>query len=175
MLSGTLTSCCLYALCGGQLSADHAFLLQCLPTLQSWHHRLGHANYCAVYDLVHSGNATSMPITLSTKPPICDACILGKQTKSSVPKVCVGKKVTRRLGIVHVDLMEHPDTVSAAGNKYIMDIIDDFSSYAWSIPLAAKSDAFPVLQAWEKAHELETNLKVGIYRSDNGELKSEAM
>ena len=175
MLSGTLTSRRLYALCGGQLSADHAFLAQRLPTLQSWHHRLGHANYRAVYDLARSGNATGMPITLSTEPPACDACILGKQTKSSVPTVRVGGKATRRLRIVHVDLIEHPDTVSAAGNKYIMDIIDDFSSYAWSIPLSAKSDAFPALQAWEKARELETNLKIGIYRSDNGELKSEAM
>jgi transposase InsO family protein len=56
-----------------------------------------------------------------------------------------------------------------------MDIIDDFSSYAWSIPLAAKSDAFTALQAWERARELETGLKVGIYCSDNGELKSASM
>lgn len=71
--------------------------------------------------------------------------------------------------------MEHPDTLSAAGNKYVMDIIDDYSSYTWSIPLATKSDMFPALRAWEQARELETNLKVGIYRSDNGELKSDTM
>jgi hypothetical protein len=71
--------------------------------------------------------------------------------------------------------MEHPNTVSAAGNKYVLDIIDDFSSYAWSIPLPAKSDAFPVLQNWERAHKLECGLKVGIYCSDNGELKTGAM
>jgi len=175
MLSGTLTSCKLYALSGGQLSAEHAYLVQHLPTLQSWHHRLGHVNYHVVYDLAHSGNTTSMPINLSTEPPICDACILGKQTKSSIPKVRVGSRAARKLGIVHVDLMEHPDTVSTSGNKYIMNIIDDFSSYAWSIPLAAKSDAFTALQAWERARELETGLKVGIYRSDNGELKSASM
>jgi len=142
--------------------------VQHLPTLQSWHHRLGHANYHVVYDLAHSGNTTSMPINLSTEPPICDACILGKQTKSSIPKVRVGSRAARKLGIVHVDLMEHPDTVSTSGNKYIMDIIDDFSSYAWSIPLAAKSHAFTALQAWERARELETGLKVGIYRSKWG-------
>jgi hypothetical protein len=42
--------------------------------------------------------------------------------------------------------MEHPDTVSVAGNKYIMDVIDDFSSYLWSITLTSKNDAFPALQ-----------------------------
>jgi transposase InsO family protein len=116
-----------------------------------------------------------MPIDLSSLPPVCDACILGKQTKSSIPKVREGIRADRKLGIVHVDLMEHPDTVSVAGNRYIMDIIDDFSSYAWSIPLVSKSDAFPAMQAWERAREVETGLTVGIFRSDNGELKSSSM
>jgi len=146
-----------------------------VPTLQSWHRHLGHANYRTVYDLMRSGNATGMPVNLSVVPPKCDACILGKQMRTSVPKVRTGSRVSRKLGIVHVDLMEHPDTVSATGHKYVMNIIDNFSSYAWAIPLATKSDAFPALQAWERTRELESNSKVGIYRSDNGELKTAQM
>jgi hypothetical protein len=149
MLTGSLTSCRLYAISGGQLSADHALIAQCTPTLETWHKRLGHANYRSLYDFARSGLATGMPIDLSSLPPVCDAYILGKQTKTSIPKVREGIRADRKLGIVHVDLMEHPDTVSIAGNKYIMDIIDDFSSYAWSIPLASKSNAFPALHAWE--------------------------
>ncbi|KAG2050615.1 hypothetical protein BDR06DRAFT_839607, partial [Suillus hirtellus] len=79
-------------------------------------------------------------INLSAEPPVCDACIFGKQTKSSIPKVWVGKQATRKLGNVHIDLMEHLDTLSAAGNGYIMDLINNFLSYAWSVPLVAKSD-----------------------------------
>ncbi|KAG2045537.1 hypothetical protein BDR06DRAFT_830552, partial [Suillus hirtellus] len=101
---------------------------------------LGHANYLTIYDFAHSGFATDMPIDLSSLPPICDACILDKQMKTSLPKVREGQCVDCRLRIVHVDLMEHPDTVSIAGNKYIMDVIDGFSSYSWSIPLASKSN-----------------------------------
>jgi hypothetical protein len=175
MLSGTLTSRRLYALSGGQLSAEHAYMSNLTPTLHSWHRRLGHANFRAVYNLARSGNAIGMPIDLSAVPPKCDDCILGKQTRSSVPKVRTGSRASRKLGIVHVDLMEHPDTVSATGNRYIMDIIDDFSSYAWAIPLATKSDAFPALQAWALAREVESGLKVGIFRSDNGELKTDSM
>jgi hypothetical protein len=92
-----------------------------------------------------------MTIDLSSLSPICDSCILRKQTKTSILKVRKGIQADHRLGIVYVDLMEHPDTVSIAGNRYIMDIIDDFSSYAWFILLASKSDAFPVLQAWKRA------------------------
>jgi hypothetical protein len=99
-----------------------------------------------------------MPIDLSTQPSICDKCILGKQTKSCIPKVRVGVRARRQLAVVHVDLMEHPDTVSTSGNKYIMDIIDDFSSYCWSIPLASKSDASTSLITWECARELKTGL-----------------
>jgi hypothetical protein len=92
-----------------------------------------------------------------------------------MPKTHAGDKASRKLVIVHVDLMEHPDTVSAASNKYIMDIIDDHSSYAWAIPLTAKSDTFNALQAWALAREVETGSKVGIYHSDNGKLKMESM
>ncbi|KAG2059353.1 hypothetical protein BDR06DRAFT_843595, partial [Suillus hirtellus] len=101
---------------------------------------LVYTNYWTIYDLAHSGNATSMPIDLSSLPPICDNCILGKQTRTHVLKVREGERVTCKLGIVYINLMEHPDTVSAAGNRYVMDIIDDFSSYSWAIPLASKSD-----------------------------------
>ena len=72
---------------------------------------------------------------------------------------------------MHVDLMEHLDHASALGNCYVLNIIDDFSSYCWSIPLSAKSEAFPTLQAWELAREAETGLRVGILHPDNGELK----
>jgi hypothetical protein len=44
-----------------------------------------------------------MPINLSTEPPICDNCILGKQTRNSVPKICVGSKAARKLGIIDLD------------------------------------------------------------------------
>ncbi|KAG2057265.1 hypothetical protein BDR06DRAFT_831860, partial [Suillus hirtellus] len=109
---------------------------------------LCHAKHCTIYDFAHSGFATGMPIDLSSLPPICDACILSKQTKMSLLKVREEQCADCRLRIVHVNLMEHPDTVSIAGNKYIMDVIDSFSSYSWSIPLASKSNAFPALQAW---------------------------
>ncbi|KAG2046954.1 hypothetical protein BDR06DRAFT_828348, partial [Suillus hirtellus] len=89
------------------------------------HRHLRHVNFRAIYDLAHSGNTIGMDIDLSAVPPKCDDCILGKQTRNIVPNVWTGNRVERKLGIVHMDLMEHPDTPSAAGNRYIMDIIND--------------------------------------------------
>ena len=79
--------------------------------------------------------------------------------------------MVRKLGIVHVDLLEHPEHVSSLGNKYVLNIIDDFLSYTWSLPLTTKSDAYNALMDWEHAQELETPLYVGIYCSNNGKLK----
>lgn len=55
-----------------------------------------------------------------------------------------------------------------------MNIIDDYTSYPWSIPLKLKSDAFSKLRIWELARENETRLKIGMYYN-NGELKSDQM
>ena len=92
-----------------------------------------------------SAGMHGMHVPSSTPPPSCENCILGKQTQSPVPKVREGAWAGRRLGIIHVDLMEHPDHVSSSGNHYVLNIIDDFLSFCWSIPLSAKSNAFPAL------------------------------
>ena len=61
------------------------------------------------------------------------------------------------------------------GNEYVMDIIDDYTSQLWSIPLKNKDDSFLELKAWELARESQTGQKVGTYITDQGELKSEKM
>ena len=85
--------------------------------------------------LAHGGYATGMPIDLSIAPGSCANCILGKQKWSSVSQTWQGTRAIRKLGIVHVDLLEHPEHVSSLGNKYVLNIINDFSSYTWSLPL----------------------------------------
>lgn len=84
--------------------------------------------------------------------------------------------MTRKLGIIWVDLTG-PETVSTcSGHRYIMNIVDDFTSMVWSIPLKLESDALAELKAWELAREAEMSLKVGIYRTGHdGELASHEM
>ena len=56
-----------------------------------------------------------------------------------------------------------------------MNIVDDYSSFIWSIPLQDKSCAFPALSAWQCLHEAETSLSVGTFHTDQGELHSNWM
>ena len=87
----------------------------------------------------------------------------------------MGGRATRKLEKVWVDLSGPHDTMSRTGGLYVMNIIDDFTCFPWSIILRHKSDAFKALQTWERTRENETGLKVGIYRTDNGELRSMQM
>lgn len=56
----------------------------------------------------------------------------------------------------------------------MLDIVDDYSSNVWSIPLSTKDQAYPSLKAWQLEVEKETGEKVTLYSVDNGtELKSD--
>ncbi|KAI9573988.1 hypothetical protein HD554DRAFT_2012203, partial [Boletus coccyginus] len=126
---------------------------------------LGHANYHAISELAAKDRAIGMHgmhLFLSPPPLSCEHCILSKRIHSSVLKVRDGVQAGKKLGIVHVDLLEHPNHISSSRNRYVLNIIDNCSSYCWSIPVAAKSEAFSALQAWEIAREAETGLCVGI-------------
>ena len=119
-----------------------------------------------------------MPSTFLDAPSTCESCVFGKQTWTPVPKKReegLGDKAMRKLGKVWIDLTGPTHVKSRNGNTYIMNILDDFTDLAWSIPLPDKSSAYSRLKKWEIAHENETGLNVGIYRVDNGELKSDQM
>ena len=55
-------------------------------------------------------------------------CQLGKQTKSTHPKVNV-VATSRPLELLHVDLMGPTRMESMGGKCYIMVVVDDFSRY----------------------------------------------
>ncbi len=79
--------------------------------------------------------ATGMTANLSMALPKCDHYILGKQVCSSIPKSHFSARSSRRLGIVSVDLTGPQDLASANGNSYIMNIVNDYSSFPWTFVL----------------------------------------
>ena len=65
--------------------------------------------------------------------------------------------------------------VSCSGCLYSMNVIDNFSGYVWSLPLKLKSEAADILRGWHHAVENQTNHKLKILVTDNGELISKSM
>lgn len=156
---------------------ETAYTAQHSITLETWHRWLGHTNYQAIHHLARNHKIKGALNSLSATSPKCNSCILGKQTRTPVPKVrdegCRGK---RRLKIVWVDLMGPVNVQSRSGNHYILDIVDDYSNMAWSILLKSKDGAFSALKAWELSCENKTGLKIGKYRTGfDGELYSKKM
>ncbi len=63
---------------------------------------------------------------------ICDACQLGKLTKSSFKS----KKVIstlQPLELLHMDLFGPTQVQSINHSRYVFVIVDDFSRYTWTI------------------------------------------
>ncbi|KAJ3493647.1 hypothetical protein NLJ89_g10967 [Agrocybe chaxingu] len=117
----------------------------------------------------------AMPTTKPSKRWLARAW---SKTRTPVPKKREegkGHRATRRLEKVWVDLSGPMAVTSRCGHNYAMNIVDDYSSFVWTVLLSNKAEAFPKLQVWERAREAETGLKVGTYRTDNGELKSTEM
>ena len=142
--------------CKSVSNPSHSVLVTRIPNIETWHCHLGHCNMCAIIEMAKNNVSQGMPIDLSLLPPKCDHCVLGKQLCSLVPKIWEGTKMSRHLDWVYVDLCGLMAIMSQSGKLYCMNIIDDFSGYAWSIPLHSKSDALPALQSWHKAVTVQT-------------------
>ncbi|XP_065623937.1 leucine-rich repeat receptor protein kinase EMS1-like [Quercus suber] len=79
-----------------------------------WHQRLGHANYKQVAKVSKLEAVVGQPKFGKIEKNVCGPCQLGKQTKSSHPKVNV-VATSRPLELLHVDLMGPTRTESMGG------------------------------------------------------------
>lgn len=77
----------LYTLLGNHFYSNTASLARALPTITTWHRRLGHVSHQAIIDMAKLGMAKGMPVDTSITPATCEHCILGKQAKTPVPRI----------------------------------------------------------------------------------------
>ncbi|KAI3503844.1 hypothetical protein L1887_32298 [Cichorium endivia] len=92
-----------------------------------WHRRLAHLNFKDLDKLVAMDLVRGMPALKFDNDSLCSACEHGKQTKQRHPTV-INPKITEPLSLLYVDLYG-PSTVESIGKKkYILVIVDDYSS-----------------------------------------------
>src|SRR5882672_7130795 len=99
--------------------------------------------------MVKKSLAIGMPVDLSTLPPICEHCVAAKQMKTPVPKTRGGEQAKRQLEKVHSDIAGPEDVSTPYGDKYMLNLIDDYSGMAWIYPLKKKMDTFNFFQEWK--------------------------
>ena len=68
----------LYSIDIGTPLTEHGYFATRVPDLETWHRRLGHVNYRSIVDMSDNQMTRGMHVDLSSAPPKCQSCILGK-------------------------------------------------------------------------------------------------
>jgi hypothetical protein len=157
---------------GSLLVVEHSFIATRVPDIETWHCCLGHVNYKSIVDMSDNGMVRGMHVNLSSAPPKCQSCILGKQTTTPVPKVQERMRAAGILDVVYIDLTGPESVQSASGFNYVMNVIDDVTSYVHIVLLPFKSAAIKALKEWVLLAGREMGRTVRSFNIDNGELKS---
>ena len=134
--------------------------------LELWHQRLEHANYKQVAKVLKLEAVVGLQKFGKVEKNDCGPCQLGKQTKSSHPKVNV-VTTSRPWELLHVDLMGLTRTESMGGLRYIMVVVDDFSKYSWVDFLRENSEACDKMERLCKRLQNEKGVPIVRIRSDH--------
>lgn len=102
---------------------------QHLPNCQhQWHRRLGHRDWAAVERINKEHLATGVKVVDCGLKIVCECCLEGKSARLPFPPV-TERKAAQILDIVHTDLCGPMKNETPNGNRYVMNIIDDFSRF----------------------------------------------
>jgi len=147
-------------------------------TPQVWHYRFGHLGYDNLATLTSKSMVTGINVTpaefKTANDTFCDPCALGKQHRLPFPTST--STTTKPIELLHTDICGPMPVPSLGGNRYLLTILDDYSSYSFTFPLRHKSDAAFVIQDTITRLERQTNNNVIRIRSDNGgEFTSQAL
>lgn len=132
-----------------------------------WHRRLGHVSSSLLDKLVSRDLVCGLPRLKFSDDKVCDACVKGKQTRSSF----MSKKqvsFSRSLKLIHMDLCGPMRIQSRGGKKYILVIVDDYARFTWTMFLRSKEETYDVLTIFIKMIQAKLNCKIAGIKSDHG-------
>ncbi|XP_075083428.1 uncharacterized protein LOC107775971 [Nicotiana tabacum] len=131
-----------------------------------WHRRLGYASYTLLNKLVRKNPVRGLPKSSFKDHKVCDACIKGKQFRSSFKPE--NEVITSRpLDLLHMDLCGPMRVPSRRGKKYIFVIVDDYSRFTWALFLKTKDETFSVFVAFVKKIQVKLSHNVVCIRFDH--------
>ncbi|CAI7752830.1 unnamed protein product [Closterium sp. NIES-53] len=130
----------------GQVTASCSCRLMSHQTLL-WHRRLGHPTLPRIRGmhsrLLVSGLPRSLPPLPPSPTPLCLPCVEGRQRAaphSSFPPTIAP------LQTLHMDVWG-PARISGQGReRYILQVVDDYTRYTTVFPLSSKGEDLPVLR-----------------------------
>ena len=124
-----------------------------------WHRRLGHINTHTMHELVSEDLVKGLLALDYKQSPSCDACIKGKQVRSSFkPKKMVS--TSRSCELLHIDLCGPMRVRSIQGKSYIRVTVDDYSRFMWVEFLKDKGEDLKAFS--RRCKEIQTRLNLPI-------------
>ncbi|KAI5115651.1 hypothetical protein M0805_007945, partial [Coniferiporia weirii] len=134
-----------------------------------WHHCFAHLNHSSVKKLIQSKLVDGIQLDSTATPdPICEPCIVGKQTCADVPK-SVSSCHSNLLELMYTDVHGPLPVCSCEGHyQYWITFICDASRWWALIPLQKKSDAFAAFKQYKAYAENQTGCKIKVIKDDKG-------
>ncbi|XP_074293743.1 uncharacterized protein LOC141620890 [Silene latifolia] len=135
-----------------------------LPAIESslWHDLLGHPG-----DVIFNSLRLNNLINCSSpnKKTICHSCSIGKHIKQ--PFVASSSRTTMPFDIIHSDLWTSP-IISSAGHRYYLVLLDDFTNFLWTFPLAKKSQVYSTFIKFRNFVKTQFERDIKTIQCDNG-------
>ena len=129
----------------------------------TWHFCMAHASKEVMSHMETHLKGVQIKGTSHLK--VCKGCEMGKHVSKSYPSS--DKRTTIILHLIHADWIELP-VQSYHGYKFIINFLDDYSSYAYSELLKTKDTAFVAFKKFKAITEKKTGKKIKEFRIDRG-------
>nr|GFB12365.1 hypothetical protein [Tanacetum cinerariifolium] len=132
-----------------------------------WHRRLSHLNFDTINLLSKNDIVVGLAKLKFIKDHLFSFCELGKaKRKSFHTKLTPSSK--RRLQLLHMDLCGPMRVASINGKRYILVIVDDYSTYTWTYFLRSKDETPEVLIDFLRLVQRGLQAQVRVARTDKG-------
>jgi len=145
--------------------------LTCLSVIDDdpllWHKRFGHASFSLMNKLNSKDLVVGLPKVKFPGHHICEACVKGKQVRSSFKSKNM-ISTSKPLELIHIDLCGPMRIQSRSGKKYVLVIVDDYSRFTWVIFLTTKDETYNEFEAFVTRIQKTSGFQVIHIRSDHG-------
>ncbi|GJU12820.1 retrovirus-related pol polyprotein from transposon TNT 1-94 [Tanacetum coccineum] len=132
-----------------------------------WHRRLNHLNFDTINEISRKDLVRGLPRLKFEKDHLCSACQLGKSKKHThTPKA--ENTNLEVLNTLHMDLCGPMRVQTINGKKYILVIVDDYSSFTWVKFLRSNDETPEVIIKFLKQIQIGLNKTIRYIRTDNG-------
>jgi len=132
-----------------------------------WHKRLAHIHMYHLNRIASKKLVIGLPKLKFERDRLCEACQKGKQTKSTFKPINV-VSTSRPLRLLHMDLFRPSRTMSLGGNYYGLVIVDDYSSFTWTLSIATKDETYHAFKRFFKVIQNEKNCSISSIKTDDG-------